>query len=89
MKRAYAKSQYAKPCEQYCRKLYPAESAQIFKKAETYYLEFMKDLPDLGENMMAKNICWTGLQSSHFMRQAITGWTAKPCSKSSAVQSES
>ena len=56
MKRAYAKSQYAKPCEQYCRKLYPAESAQIFKKAETYYLEFMKDLPDLGENMMAKNM---------------------------------
>ena len=88
MKRAYAKSQYAKPCEQYCRKLYPAESAQIFKKAETYYLEFMKDLPDLGENMMAKNMLdWFTILA--FLRQAITGWTAKPCSKSSAVQSES
>ena len=88
MKRAYAKSQYAKPCERYCRKLYPAESAQIFKKAETYYLEFIKDLPDLGENMMAKNMLdWFTILA--FLRQAITGWTAKPCSKSSAVQSES
>ncbi len=25
------------------------------KKAEAYYLKFMKDMPDLGENMMAKN----------------------------------
>lgn len=88
MKRAYAKSQYAKPCEQYCRKLYPAESAQIFKKAETYYLEFMKDLPDLGENMMAKNMLdWFTILA--FLRQATTSWMAKPCSKSSAVQSES
>lgn len=26
------------------------------KKAEAYYLKFMKDMPDLGENMMAKNM---------------------------------
>lgn len=56
MKRAYAKSQYAKPCEQYCREVYPDEAAQIFKKAENYYFKFMQDMPDLGENMMAKNM---------------------------------
>lgn len=56
MKRAYAASSYAKPCEQYCRKMYPAEAEQIFQKAERWYLEFMKDMPDLGENMMAKNM---------------------------------
>ena len=56
MKRAYAKSKYAKPCERYCREVYPEEAEQIFQKAETYYLEFMKDMPDLGENMMAKNM---------------------------------
>lgn len=84
MKRAYAKSKYAKPCERYCREVYPEEAEQIFQKAETYYLEFMKDMPDLGENMMAwRRICWTGSQFSPFMRQAAIGWTAKRCSRSS------
>ena len=56
MKRVYANSQYAKPCERYCREVYSDEAEQIFKKAEAYYLKFMKDMPDLGENMMAKNM---------------------------------
>ena len=56
MKRAYAEAQYAKPCERDCREHYPEEAGQIFPKAEAYYLEFMKDMPDLGENMMAKNM---------------------------------
>ena len=56
MKRVYANSQYAKPCERYCREVYPDEAEQIFKKVEAYYLKFMKDMPDLGENMMAKNM---------------------------------
>ena len=56
MKRAYASSKYAKPCERYCREKYPEEAEQIFRKAEAYYLDFMKDMPDLGENMMAKNM---------------------------------
>ena len=56
MKRAYAKSQYAKPYERYCREKYPEEAERIYAKAEEYYLEFMKDMPDLGKNMMAKNM---------------------------------
>ena len=56
MKRAYAKSQYAKPCEQYCREVYPKEAAAIFQRAEVSYLKFLKDMPDLGENLMAKNM---------------------------------
>ena len=56
MKRAYARSQYAKPYEQYCRERYPGDAARIFNKAEEYYLTFMKDMPDLGKNMMAKNM---------------------------------
>ena len=56
MKRAYSKSSYAKPCEQYCREQYPDEAERIFAGAEEYYLGFMKDMPDLGENMMAKNM---------------------------------
>jgi len=56
MKRAYAASQYAKPCERYCRETYPAEAEEIFRSAETYYRAFLKDMPDLGENMMAKNM---------------------------------
>lgn len=56
MKRAYGKSKYAKPCEQYCRGVYPGEAETIFEKAEAHYLAFMKDMPDLGENMMAKNM---------------------------------
>ena len=56
MKRVYGKSQYAKPCEQYCWETYPHEADAIFQKAEEYYLAFLKDMPDLGENMMAKNM---------------------------------
>lgn len=56
MKRAYAISGYAKPCERYCRTHYPDEAEQICKKAESKYLELMKDLPDLGKNIMAKNM---------------------------------
>lgn len=56
MKRAYTKSQYAAPYERCCRERYPDEAEQIFERAEKYYLEFMKDMPDLGENMMAKNM---------------------------------
>ena len=56
MKRAYAESKYAKPCEQYCRETWPDEADEIFRRAEAYYTEFMKDMPDLGKNMMAKNM---------------------------------
>lgn len=56
MKRAYAVSVYAKPCEQYCREVFPSEAEQIFQKAEVYYRQFMQDMPDLGQNMMAKNM---------------------------------
>ena len=56
MKRAYRTSQYAKPGEQYCWETYPDEAASILQKAEEYYLVFLKDMPDLGKNMMAKNM---------------------------------
>ncbi len=56
MKRAYAKSQYAKLYEQYCRTHYPAEAMEIFRRAEDHYRVFLQDMPDLGENMMAKNM---------------------------------
>ena len=56
MKRAYAKSQYAKLCEQYCRAHYPAEAEEIFRRAEEHYRVFLQDMPDLGENMMATNM---------------------------------
>ena len=56
MKRAYAKSQYAKPYEACCRELYPDEAGYIFAEAERYYRKFMEDMPDFGENMMAKNM---------------------------------
>ena len=56
MKRAYAESNYAKPYEQYCRENYPDEAEKIFQDAEAYYREFRKDMPDLGENIMAKNM---------------------------------
>ena len=49
MKRAYAGSQYAKPCERYCRETYPGEADEIFRKAEAYYLAFMQDMPDLAK----------------------------------------
>ena len=48
--------QYAKPCEQYCRETYPGEAESIFRRAEEYYLAFMDDMPELGKNMMAKNM---------------------------------
>lgn len=47
MKRAYAKSQYAKPCERYCLEVYPDEAESIFESAEKHYLKFMRDMPDL------------------------------------------
>ena len=81
MKRAYAKSQYAKPYESYCREQYPNEAEQIFREAERYYLEFMKDMPDLGKNIMAKNML-IGSLSFPSMKQADTDLTAKHCSKS-------
>lgn len=56
MKRAYAASKCAKPCEAYCRKHYPDEAEAILRRAEDYYRDFMRDMPDLGENMMAKNM---------------------------------
>ncbi len=56
MKRAYAASQYAKLYEQYCRKHYSSEAEKLFEKAEVYYKRFLKDMPDLGKNMMAKNM---------------------------------
>lgn len=43
MKRAYAKSSYAKPYEQYCREKYAKDFEQIFAKAEKYYLALMRD----------------------------------------------
>ena len=86
MKRAYAGSKYAKPCERYCREHYPDEAAAIFAKDEAYYLEFMKDMPDLGENMMAKNMLdW--FRSSRFMRRAATGSTARRCLRLSVRRS--
>ena len=56
MKRAYSASKYAKLYEKYCREVYPHEAERIFDSAEKYYLEFMKDMPDLGKNMMAANM---------------------------------
>ena len=56
MKRAYAKSQYAKPYERYCRERYPQEAAAIFQKADEKHREFLTKMPDVSENMMAKNM---------------------------------
>lgn len=42
--------------ERYCREAYPNEADGICGRAEEYYLTFMRDMPDLGENMMAKNM---------------------------------
>ena len=56
MKRAYAGSQYAALCEAYCRETCPREAGRIFVRAEEYYRKFLRDMPDLGENMMAKNM---------------------------------
>lgn len=56
MKRAYAESAYAKLYESYCKENFSAEAEQIFQKADQYYREFKKDMPDLGKNIMAKNM---------------------------------
>lgn len=57
MKRAYAASQYAKLYERYCCEHYDkSEAEKLFEKAEVHYKRFLKDMPDLGENMMAKNM---------------------------------
>ena len=37
-------------------KKYPDETKQLFGKAEKYCFEFINDMPDLGKNMMAKNM---------------------------------
>lgn len=56
MKRAYSVSMYAKPYEKYCREKFPGEAKELFDRAEKKYLELMKEMPDLGENLMAKNM---------------------------------
>ena len=56
MKRAYAASKYAKPYERYCRERFPGEADKIFQRAEGFYRQFMKEMPDLGKNMMAQNM---------------------------------
>ena len=56
MKRAYGESAYGKLYERYCREHFPKEADTIFGKAEERYVGFKKDMPDLGENMMAKNM---------------------------------
>ena len=55
-KKAYLVSQYGKLYEKYCRKYYPKEAEEIFQKAEAHYQNFLKDMPDLGKNMMAANM---------------------------------
>ena len=67
MKRAYAASQYAKLYEQYCRAHYnKTEAEKLFEKAEAHYTSFLKDMPDLGENMMAKNMLdWFTILAFH------------------------
>ena len=55
-KRVYAASSYAKLYEQYCKEYFPDEAEKIFQKAERYYREFQKDMPDLGKNIMAANM---------------------------------
>lgn len=89
MKRAYSKSSYAKPCEQHCREQYPDEAERTFESAEEYYLGFMKGMPDLGENMMAKNMLdWSTIiafyeASGHRMDGEVLGrelvrWRQEP-----------
>ena len=56
MKRAYAESAYAKLYESYCRAHFPAEAEEIFRRAEQQYRALRADMPDLGENIMAKNM---------------------------------
>lgn len=56
MKRAYAASQYAKLYERYCREKYPDEAQKICDEAEQRYRALLTDMPDLGRNIMAKNM---------------------------------
>lgn len=56
MKRCYAASGYAKPYERYCRERFPGEAERIFQRAEACYRDFAKETPDLGKNMMARNM---------------------------------
>ncbi len=56
MKRAYSASQYAKPYERYCRAHYPDEADAIFARAEDEYRACMREMPDLGQNIMASNM---------------------------------
>lgn len=44
--------------EQYCEKYFPEEKETIYAKADRYYANFLKQMPDLGgkENPMAKNM---------------------------------
>lgn len=56
MRRAYTRSSYGRPYERYCKEHYPAEAERICAEAERRYLELCKDMPDLGENMMASNM---------------------------------
>ena len=49
----------AKSYERYCREKYPLEAETLFDnfdKAEKHYCRFLRDMPDLGENMMARNM---------------------------------
>ena len=56
MKRAYAKSKYAKPYEAYCKERFPDEAKHIFERADAYFRKFAEEMPDLGKNMMAANM---------------------------------
>ena len=56
MKRCYAASGYAKPYERYCRERFPGEAERIFQRAEACYRDFAKETPDIGKNMMARNM---------------------------------
>lgn len=56
MRRAYTRPSYGRTYERYCREHYPAEADRICTEAERRYLELCKDMPDLGENMMAANM---------------------------------
>lgn len=56
MKRAYHRSSYAKPYEEYCREKFPSEAERIFDCADAYYRSFVSNMPDIGKNMMAANM---------------------------------
>ena len=56
MKYTYRKSQYGRPYERFCRERFPGEAAEICRRAEEHYRALMTQMPDLGRNMMAKNM---------------------------------